>query len=413
MSQQSTLPESLRLVPPSLRVFLAGAVFTDFMSGLYRLVLPWWVYDVSHSALAMGLFIMMQYLAGLITPWAGDLLDRWDIRAIVQASGLIQILAIGVVVSFAQHPLPFIDVLGFILAGGTLFTQLSVNKLIQTRVPSAARLALNGLIGTLTTISWNVSPGLAGFFIMTIGIRGTLILNAMGFLAIVIPSFLLPAPQTDHFAIAAQRSPVSGVFDRFVTGFHLWHREKDIVALTLVVAGWYVTWGGVYTMVTYHFRHHFHWSSSEVGLITMTAGIIPVGFGLFGIRLTQKWGVPRLISGALILSGLGMAALALANAPWEAFLALGCMNGAIVPTTMVIDTMTQSRISANVYGRVNALQTLLLLVGQPLAAITEGLLVGRLGTSTSFLIWAGATMALGATVWTTKIKEAKLPPSTD
>jgi hypothetical protein len=38
---------------------------------------------------------------------------------------------------------------------------------------------------------------------------------------------------------------------------------------------------------------------------------------------------------------------------------------------------------------------------------------GRLGTSTSFLIWAGATMALGATVWTTKITEAKLPPSTD
>lgn len=65
---------TLRLVPLSLRVFLVSSTLSDFMSGLYRLALPWWLYDVTHSAPAMGLLTMMQYLTGLVAPWAGDIL---------------------------------------------------------------------------------------------------------------------------------------------------------------------------------------------------------------------------------------------------------------------------------------------------------------------------------------------------
>ncbi len=405
---------SLRLVPPSLGVFLAGSTFSDFMSGLYRLALPWWLYDVTHSAPAMGLLTMMQYLAGLMAPWAGDILDRWDARRIVQVSGLVQILAIVLVVVFAHRglTLPFIDALGLILGSGALITQLAANKLIQMHVPGPARLALNGLLGTLATFSWNVSPGLAGVFIVTVGVRWTLILNGAGFLGVVVPAFFLPTPVLHPVDGPADQDTAPGPIDRFMVGFRAWRHDAGVVSLTLVIAVWYLTWGGAYTMVTYHFRHFFHWSSTEVGLITMVAGAIPVGLGLIGPRLTHFFGVPRMISGALVLSGFGMAGLALAKTPWEALVALGCMDGAIAPTTMILDTITQQRIIPHVYGRVNALQTILLTAGQPVAAVAQGLMAGALGTPMTFLLWSGSTVVLGLSVWATQVRSAVLPPST-
>ncbi len=414
MAEQPAVRTTLLLVPRSLRVFLAGSAVSDFMSGLYRLALPWWLYDVTHSAAAMGLLTMMQYLAGFVAPWAGDMLDRWDARRIVQVSGLVQILAIVLVVAFANRglTLPFIDALGLILGAGALITQLAANKLILMHVPGPARLTLNGLLGTIATFSWNVSPGLAGLFILIVGVRWTVILNGASFLAVIVPAFFLPTPERRLVETAADPETASGPIDRFMVGFRAWRHDAGVVSLTLIIASWYLTWGGAYTLVTYHFRHFFHWSSTEVGLITMVAGAIPVGLGLVGARLTYWLGVPRIISGALVLSGFGMAGLALARTPWEALVALGCMDGAIAPTTMILDTMTQYRIIPDVYGRVNALQTILLTAGQPVAAVAEGLMAGAMGAPMTFLIWSGSTVVLGLSVWATRIRSAVLPPST-
>lgn len=75
--------------------------------------------------------------------------------------------------------------------------------------------------------------------------------------------------------------------------------------------------------------------------------------GIIGGR-TLRLGVARMVSGALELPEFGMAGLAVAKAQWEALLALECMDGAVSPTAMILDSITRNRSNSDIYGRVNA-----------------------------------------------------------
>ncbi len=214
----------------SLVVYLLGTSLSNIGSGFFRLVLPWIVYDLTHSSVALGVLAAVQYLPGLASPWMGAFVDRQDARRVVLWSALGQTLLMATTLDvYLQHrlTLPAVD-LAVAMTALSLLSSNAQNVLIRRATPIGARVAVNALSATVYAIAWYVSPGLAGPIIGHLGIAAALALNAIAYLFILPQALLLPrtksSPATERRALgpawrALRASPQ--VFD-VTAAFMLW-----------------------------------------------------------------------------------------------------------------------------------------------------------------------------------------------
>jgi len=79
------------------RLYVAGQSVSLLGTWMQRLALSWWVYQRTHSALALGLVGGVGQLpALLLAPLAGALVDRWDRQRLLVVTQLLAMLqAIG------------------------------------------------------------------------------------------------------------------------------------------------------------------------------------------------------------------------------------------------------------------------------------------------------------------------------
>src|SRR5206468_999264 len=141
---------------------------------MQRLALGWWVYQHTHSALALGLVGGAGQLpAVLLAPLAGALVDRWDrqrllvvtqLLAMLQAFGLTWLVLTEVTVLW---PLLLCSVLlGMVNAVDMPARQALVVDLVDQPEDLGNALALNA---SLTNGARLLGPALAGLVIVRLG----------------------------------------------------------------------------------------------------------------------------------------------------------------------------------------------------------------------------------------------------
>lgn len=160
----------------------------SFLGGMVTYVaIPYQVYLLSHSSLAVGLLGLAELGPLLVAPLAGGLLaDGQERRRMVQLTefGLL-ITSIGLVVNASlSHPqLWVMYVIAAAMACLAGLQQPSLNAMVPQLVDSdelEAAAALTGLRGNLGMI---VAPAAAGLLLATVGLRATYIFDVVSFAA--------------------------------------------------------------------------------------------------------------------------------------------------------------------------------------------------------------------------------------
>jgi Na+/melibiose symporter-like transporter len=179
-------------------------------SWLLIVAIPFYVFTLTGSAVATGLALALEALpALLIGPWAGVLLDRWDLARAMWIADLASAAAVGLIL-FADRDHVWLIYLAILLENSaTTVFRPAVRALLPAVVGTGAALAranaINAVTGSATRLA---APPLGALLLAGPGIRFVLIVDII--------SYLLSAATIA--TVRTRRHPATGVPPRPLEG---------------------------------------------------------------------------------------------------------------------------------------------------------------------------------------------------
>jgi MFS family permease len=335
--------------------FATGNTGNNIGDALYAVVLPLFVYHVTHELAAMSVMTMLAMLPLIFAPVTGISVDRWGPgRLIVPALGVQIVTGSLMAVLAMEHSLPvgalyalggILEVAGGIYRGSWM---ASLPQVFPGRAPQA-RAAL-GILYVTTTL---IGPFVAGLLLPRIGYVPLLWVNVASFvlpLLVMITGVSYPSPVSN--------TPSRSLLEDLIQG---WQALKGLPLLLESVlteaAQNLVVSSGLTTVLMYYLRQDFRISAAVVSWIVMADGagalvasILVPRWGQRGIRWILPFGS---VLSAGVLFGL------LVPHWWIVPVILFLLPLGVTGITTAIEMAVYHQIAPEVLGRVNGIARLI------------------------------------------------------
>jgi MFS family permease len=355
------------------------------------------VLKITHnSAFALGTVSLSQALAFLFFALiGGSVADRLDKRRLLlstqTASATLAIL-LGSLTYFGVIRLWMILLLAFL--NGTLlsFDQPARGALVPLLVPKEDLGNAISLQSMIFNGAATLGPALAGFCVAAVGYAGNFFLNGASFLGVLIALYLMRVP----VVASHQQSPSQAIRTALSTV------KRDAVlpwALSGYAAMLFLGPSSALVLPVFAVKV-LHVGPERLGLLFSSAGIGTVVGALFLAALGSN-----ALLGITYLSGMflwvaSLTVFALGTWFWFAMatlLAYG-IGQSLVGTTTI--TMLQTRVPAEMRGRVMSLNTLIIMGIRPLGDFPAGALITVIGAPATVLLSTAVVGALGIVILT-------------
>ena len=394
----STSPTGLRqafsaLAYSDFRRFAASLLLTSLGAQLIQTAILWQVYELTGSALLLGLSGLARAAPHMVLSLAGGVIaDRLNRVRLIQAgqvANALLILALASLTLTGAVEVWHLYVITFLNSAFTAVTQPARTALIPHLVPQrnlVNAIALNATIGQSSQI---IGPALAGVGIATVGLGSAYVLNGALYIAAMVAIIGVRSTATPP-------RPGETPWRSFLDGLSFVKSKPVIISLLVIDMGETVL--GSYRAL--------------LPIISTSLGVGEIGYGL----LSSAPGVGSLLGAAFILSlgdmrykGLytvfgvlaySAALLLLALSPWfllslVAASLLGATNSIqMVPRNTVILTLSPDTLR----GRVEAFRSMLAGGGPPVGYALSGGLAAVLGAPLALATGAVACAVLVAGV---------------
>jgi MFS family permease len=331
------------------------------------------------SPLALGTVSLAQAAAFfLFAPVGGAIADRLDKRRllIVTQSFLLLLAAgLGALTLAGLVRLWIVVVTAFCSGAALSFDQPARSSLIPSLVPPADLMNAVSLQSIIFSGASTFGPAMAGVMVASIGYAGNFFLNAASYLAVIV-ALLRLRPGVAHAPMHAVREPLwSSVRATLATA------ARD-AALPGILAGY----GALLflgpspaVMLPIFALRVLHLSAAEMGFLFSAVGVGTILGGLAVASLGDFRYKGRLFLGAVLIWSAALGAFAASTAVWlsvAALLVLGAAQNAAGATAV---TLMQTRVPAQMRGRIMSLNTLLVMGVRPLGDFPAGALIGAIG----------------------------------
>ncbi|HZS95119.1 MAG TPA: MFS transporter [Chloroflexota bacterium] len=165
------------------RLLFVGRTVALSGGAIMIVALPFQIYHLTHSSLAVGLLGLFEIIPILLIAFAaGAAADAWDRRRTVLVTEVAMCLAIAVLIanSLLSHPnLWVVYGAATALAAFDALQGPSLTALMPRLVPKDELPAATALTSLRSTASMTVGPAIAGILIATIGVTGAYGVDAM------------------------------------------------------------------------------------------------------------------------------------------------------------------------------------------------------------------------------------------
>jgi len=375
------------------RRFAASLLLTSLSAQLIQTAIFWQVYDLTGSALLLGLSGLARAAPHMILSLVGGVIaDRLNRVRLIQAgqvANAILVIALAALTATDVVTVWHLYVITFLNSAFTAVTQPARTALIPSLVPQGNLVNAIALNATLGQTSQIAGPALAGIAIATIGLGPAYGLNGLFYLAamVAIMGVKRPAPESE-----AGESP----WRSFLQGLRFVRSRPVIISLLVLDMGETVL--GSYRAL--------------LPIISDLLGAGPAGYGM----LSAAPGVGSIVGAVVILSlgdmrykglytifgvlGYCGALVVLALSPW--FL-LSFVAASLLGTTNSIQMIPRNTVILSISpdalrGRVEAFRSMLAGGGPPIGYTLSGGLASLLGTPMALVIGATACAVLVASV---------------
>ncbi|MEX2255419.1 MAG: MFS transporter [Acidimicrobiia bacterium] len=192
----------------NFRLYFLGQVISGTGSWMQLVAQAWLVLRLTHSGVALGLTLALQFAPILLAgAWGGVIADRVDKRKLLigtaAASGALA-LVLGAVTATGVVEVWMVYALAVSLGLVTAVDNPARRSFVPEMVPATDVANAVGLNSTVFTAARVVGPAIAGAVIPTLGVAWCFVLNGVSFVAVILAlramhsSELSPAPVVER-----------------------------------------------------------------------------------------------------------------------------------------------------------------------------------------------------------------------
>lgn len=387
------------------RRFAASLLFTSVGAQLVQTAVFWQVYELTGSALLLGLTGLARAAPHMILSLIGgviaDRVNRVRLIQVGQFANAAAILALAAVTISGHVELWHLYAITVLNAGFTALTQPARTALIPRLVPAGNLVNAIALNATIQQVAQIAGPAIGGLVIAAFGLGTTYLVNGAAYLVGMLVIFGIRTPATPE---PTDDSP----WRSFLEGMSFVRQKPVIVSLLLLDVGQTVF--GSYRAL--------------LPILAASLGVGATGFGL----LSGAPGVGALVGAAAMLAlgdmrykGLytvfgvlsycvALVALALSPWFWLSLVASGLLGAAnsiqVIPRNSAILAISPDALR----GRVEAFRSMLAGGGPPVGFTLMGILATALGPATAMVVGAGAcaTLVASLAIWRRELRDPEL-----
>jgi DHA3 family macrolide efflux protein-like MFS transporter len=361
-------------VPSGIRTFLTvwfGQLISTLGSGLTGFALSVYIFQKTGSATQLGVAMLATVLPSLlISPLAGALVDRWDRRWVMVASdagAALSTLAIWALLASGHLQVWHIYVANALSSLLGSFQQPAYMASITLLIPKEHLGRASGLVQLSEAINRIIAPILAGLLVVTIQVKGVILIDFATFLFAVVTLLVvrIPRPETTAEGKAGQGSLL-----RESTFGWLYIKARPGLLGLLILASFINLALGFQNVLFTPLILSFTTPAVMGGILSVG------GVGLLaGSLLMSTWGGTRRIyglMGGLFLTGIFAGLTGLRPDPFLIGAASACMFCVIPIVNGSSQAIWQAKVAPDVQGRVFATRRLIALVALPVSYLTAG-----------------------------------------
>lgn len=373
----------------SFRLFFAGQLISTIGNWLQMVAQGWLVFQLTHSALALGLIAALSALpVMLFALFGGVIVDRFPKRKILiltQASSMLLafilgILAVSHLIQVWQIAI-LVFLLGTVNAVDNPARHAFLIEMVNRKQDLSSAIALNaGIFNGARAIG----PAIAGFLIATIGAGWAFIINGISYLGVIIALFLMNIKEKID---DIHPHPVTAIKEGIrYTSRHPIIRVLLVFTAIVSIFGWSYA-----TIMPFIAQNVFHVGASGLGYLYTSSGVGAV-LAVLVISFFNKKISPLIfiLGGNALFVAAIIAFTFVANFMLALFFLAFASAGLISQFSMINATI--QRVMCQKYrGRVMSLYTLMFLGLAPLGNFQIGFLTEHFGPD--FAIRLGAVIS--------------------
>lgn len=358
--------------------FWSGETISSFGSSITMFALPLLVFDLTGSAVSLGVTFAMfglphLFFGLLIGAWV-DRVDRKRLMIVVDLLSAAVVAALPLASAAGVLSIWWIYASAFALATLGIFFEAAQFAAIPSLVSRDQLVTANGRIQASFSAARVIGPLAAGAMLAFIPIDSLLYIDAATFAVSALALSLIARP----FNVAGERARAT-LHDDVMEGLRYVLRHpvlRNISAMMALVNFVGVT---VFAQLVLFAKQRFGVSDAELGLLFAANGAGVVLMSLAAGPLRSRWSFGNVALGALMLSGLATVALAFAPSYPLAVAMSAVSSGLGILFNINTGSLRQAIVPNHLLGRIITIAMVLAFSASPLGATLGGLVIERLG----------------------------------
>ncbi|HZB92668.1 MAG TPA: MFS transporter [Stellaceae bacterium] len=374
-------------------LFWWGRVATTLAFQMQAVAIGWQVYDLTHSALDLGLVGLAQFIPGFaLSLLVGHIADRYDRRLILRICMTVEALTTA---ALALGSLLGVLTVGWLFAavfviGAARASELpTMHALMPQLVPARLipRAAAASASSNQTAII--LGPALGGLAYAA----GPALVYALAAGAFVTASFLVAAIRLALPPVRRERPSLASLFD----GFRFVRRHEVLLgAISLDLFA--VLLGGATALLPIYARDILHTGPWGLGLLRAAPALGALGASLMLARHPLRRGTGRTLFAAVAGFGFATSVFALSTSLPLSLAALVALGAADSVSVVIRFSLVQIETPDALRGRVSAVNSMFIGASNSLGEFESGLTAALFGTVPATLV-GGIGTVLVALLW--------------
>jgi MFS family permease len=333
------------------RLHFTGQAISLVGTWMQRVAVSWLIYRVTGSAFMLGLVSFLSLIPALIlSPLAGNLVDRKDKYKIVLASQVIFMLqagALALLIWFKIYDIKLIALLSLIQGVvGTFETtarQSLVVELVDDKEDLPNALALNSSAFNAARL---VGPAIAGIILSTYGEDACFLINFLSFIPVIICLLLM------KLNISRNENSTEDIWTGLKKGYSYLSDMPDITALIIVSALSSLMVIPFSTLLPVFAKDIFHGNATTFSWFESAGGLGALAGAIYMASLKTAKNMQRIVMVSATIFGIGLIFMAIASTLWVALISTSLACVGMMMQTASINTYIQTHTSNELRGRV-------------------------------------------------------------
>ncbi len=373
------------------RLLFTTRVAANTANQMQAVAVGYLIYDLTGSALALGLIGLVQFLPPLaLTLLAGQVVDHHSRRLILICCYAVELcVSVGLLVlaAFVDHPVRLIFSLLFVNAVARTFEGPALQSLVPSTVPREILMQAVSAHASAGKMSQLIGPALGGaLYVFGAGVDFGLC--ALLIVIAGIASALLPIP-----AAPAQRPKVT--WATLVAGIRfIWNQPAVLGAMSLDLAA--TLFGGVVALLPIFARDILHINAWGFGLLRAAPATGALILATMLSRMPVKRAAGRIMFGSVAVYGVATIAFALSVHTAASLGLLLVVGAGDMLSTVIRQSLIQFATPDEMRGRVFAVNSLFVNCSSQIGMFESGVTAAWFGAVGSAVLGGAAVLAIVA-----------------